>query len=119
MMKHFLRSEFACNCGCGLDVVDEGLAEVCDAVRKHFGKPVKVNSGCRCAAHNKAEGGREKTKDSVGSQHLYGRAADIVVKGVTAKDVQLWVKHTFPEISVGHYSTFTHVDSRTDGPKYW
>lgn len=118
-MKHFNRSEFACKCGCGFDVVDEELAEVCDAVRRHFGVPVTVTSGCRCARHNKKVGGKEKSSVSKGSQHLYGRAADLQVAYTDPSEVQSWVRKNFPEISIGSYDSFTHLDSRSDGPAYW
>ena len=120
-MKHFSRSEFACKCGCGFDTVDHELAEVCDAVRTHFGTPVVVTSGCRCEAHNKKEGGKPRIrgKPNSGSQHLYGRAADIQVEDIDPWEVTQWVYLNFPKVSTGTYETFTHLDTRTTGPKYW
>lgn len=44
---------------------------ILDPLRKEYGKPIKVNSGYRCDALNKAVGG-SKT-----SQHRFGLAADI------------------------------------------
>lgn len=44
---------------------------VLDPLREGYGKPIRVNSGYRCDALNKAVGG-SKT-----SQHRYGLAADI------------------------------------------
>lgn len=44
---------------------------ILDPLREKYGKPIKVNSGYRCEALNKAVGG-SKT-----SQHRYGQAADI------------------------------------------
>lgn len=44
---------------------------VLDPLREQYGKPIRVNSGYRCDALNKAVGG-SKT-----SQHRYGLAADI------------------------------------------
>lgn len=44
---------------------------ILDPLRKEYGKPIKVNSGYRCDALNKAVGG-SKT-----SHHRFGLAADI------------------------------------------
>jgi len=109
----FQRHEFACRCGCGFDTVDARTLEIVQAVRDHFGVPVTINSGCRCPAHNREIGG------ATHSQHLVGRAADIVVDGIAPDTVHAWIDAHFPEASLGRYATFTHVDSRTDGPARW
>lgn len=44
---------------------------ILDPLREAYGKPIRVNSGYRCAALNKAVGG-SKTSD-----HMNGKAADI------------------------------------------
>lgn len=113
LSKHFNRSEFACKCGCGFDTIDAATLEILEAVREHFDSPVVVNSAARCASHNKAVGG------SPNSQHLYGRAADIVVKGVAPKDVHRWIDANHPSASLGLYNSFVHVDTRTNGPARW
>ena len=60
--------------------VVENLRALCQAVlepaRIAFGAPIYVSSGYRCAALNKAIGGKPT------SQHLRGEAADLQVKGV-------------------------------------
>jgi len=89
-MKYFKRSEFACSCGCGFDTVDFELAEVLDEVRGHFMKDCHINSGCRCAKHNQAEGGAPD------SQHLYGKAADIRIAGIHADDVYTYLTVKYP-----------------------
>lgn len=106
-MKHFIRKEFRCKCGCGFDVVDYQLATVLDAIREHFGEPVSVTSGCRCYKHNKAIGGAPS------SQHMLGKAADIVVRSTPASDVASWVVNNLPEATVYTYPTWTHIDVRT------
>ena len=45
--------------------------KVLEPLREHFGVPIKINSGFRCQALNKAVGG------AVNSYHTKGRAADI------------------------------------------
>jgi uncharacterized protein YcbK (DUF882 family) len=103
---YFKRSEFACKCGCGLDTVDTTLLKDLELIRAHYGRPVTINSGCRCAAYNASIGGAEK------SQHVQCRAADIVVDGVSPAKV-----HELAEEmgvgGLGFYDTFTHIDSRS------
>lgn len=113
LSSHFARDEFACKCGCGFDTVDAGTLEILESVREHFQSPVTVTSGCRCPDYNRQVGGASQ------SQHKLGRAADIQVKGVDPVNVHDWIVETFPSVSVGRYSTFTHVDTRTDGPARW
>jgi uncharacterized protein YcbK (DUF882 family) len=106
-MKHFKRSEFACGCGCGFQTIDYELADILDDVREHFGKPVRINSGCRCAAHNKRVGG------SPGSQHVYGNAADFVVSDTPPSEVHAYLINKYPgRLGIGKYRTWTHVDTR-------
>lgn len=111
---NFNRKEFACKCGCGFDTVDHGLVVILEDVRRHFEKPIKINSGCRCRAHNEAEGG------SNGSQHTKGRAVDFVVSGVNPDLVAVYLARVcFGRYGIGQYNGRTHVDSRTNGPARW
>jgi uncharacterized protein YcbK (DUF882 family) len=113
--RNFLRSEFACRCGCGFDTVDAQTVEIVQAVRDHFGVPFDINSGCRCPTHNAAVGG------APGSQHVKARAADIDASQSDVKPdaVADFVIQHYPSASVGRYNTFTHIDTRTRGPDYW
>jgi len=103
---NFSRKEFACQCECGFDTVDTDLLKILEKVRVHFGKPVTINSACRCANHNKNIGGSDK------SQHKLGRAADIVVKGKSPDQVAEFIEKAYPDCGMGVYKTFTHLDSR-------
>ena len=109
--KYFSRSEFACKCGCGQNTVDAELLNYLIQIREHFNSPVKVTSGNRCKSHNRAVGG------SISSQHLYGRAADIVVRGVDPIEVQNYAS-SIGVSGLGSYETFTHIDSR-NGNAAW
>lgn len=109
---HFSRSEFRCHCKkCDFDTVDAGLVLMLEKIRAHFNKPVTINSACRCARHNAAVGG------GAHSQHLYGRAADIRVAGVSPGVVADFAETLKPG-GLGRYGTFTHIDSR-NGSARW
>lgn len=51
--------------------VDSELINYLQQIRDHFGKPVKINSGYRSPAHNKAVGGMAN------SYHTKGQAAPL------------------------------------------
>ncbi len=65
-----------------LRMVCENMLE---PVRKHFGKPVRINSGYRGPALNKAVGGSAK------SQHCNGEAVDFEIDGLPNPDLAKWV----------------------------
>ena len=83
------RKELAAkNAAEAVDFLDAGkaLAAMLQAVRDHFGKPVKVHSGFRGRTLNAAVGGAET------SQHLTFQAADFHVEGVELVDVFDWIR---------------------------
>ena len=59
--------------------------EILEPIRKHFGKPVHISSGYRCATLNNAIGG------SRASQHMRAEAADIEIAGFSPEDVTRWI----------------------------
>lgn len=85
-VKYFRKAEFACRCGCGADNMEEKLIRNAVKVREHFGVPVNVTSGRRCAKHNAMVGGVSN------SRHLKGKAMDFSVSGKTAEQVLAYVK---------------------------
>lgn len=111
--KYFKRKEFACKCGCGTSTVDAELLTVITDVREHFGKPVVITSGHRCAKHNANVGGAKA------SVHMTGKAADIKVSGVSVYDVAIYLSKKYPDqYGIGLYSSFIHIDVR-DGRSRW
>jgi uncharacterized protein YcbK (DUF882 family) len=72
--EHFRVREFACKDGSDLVLIDEKLADLLENIRKHFEKPVHINSGFRTESWNDAVGGKRYSK------HLAGEAADIWVE---------------------------------------
>lgn len=88
-IKYFKRAEFACKCGkCGGFPAEpkEKLIRNADKVRDHFGRPMTVSSGVRCAAHNTKVGGVSN------SRHLSGKAMDFCVSGFSASSVLPYVQ---------------------------
>jgi uncharacterized protein YcbK (DUF882 family) len=114
---HFNRAEFACRCGCGFGArprdVSPALVRVLEQIRLHFDAPVVIQSGCRCAKHNRNVGGAAR------SQHVNGAAADIKVQGVSPKVVADWLSSAYPRTyGIGRYRTWTHIDVRLS-PSRW
>ena len=107
LSAHFKVREFACHDGTDTVFVSDALVQVLEQIRRHFGKPVNINSGYRTEAHNKANGG------AAYSQHKYGMAADIHINGVTPKEIAAYVETLMPSSGgIGIYKSFVHVDVR-------
>ncbi len=113
LSANFKVNEFACKgkgC-CSKTSVDSKLVEYLQKIRNHFGKPVTINSGYRCATHNKNVGGTSN------SYHIKGMAADIVVEGVKPAEVAKYAE-SIGVLGLGLYDTFVHVDTRTS-KSFW
>lgn len=107
LSKNFRVREFRCQDDTDPIFVDSDLVDILQKVRDHFGKAVTITSAFRTASHNKKVGG------ATYSQHLYGKAADIKVSGVTPSVVADFAETLMPGTGgIGRYSTFTHVDVR-------
>ena len=117
MTKNFSISEFECkggNCKMTADVKNNvfKLAEQLQILRDKVKKPIKINSAFRCANYND-----NVIKGAKHSQHKLGKAADIVVSGMTPNDVHKLVCEMVEsgELNfggIGKYNTFTHLDIR-------
>lgn len=106
--KHFKVREFRCKDGSDAIFVSEGLVQILEQIRCHFGKAVTVSSAYRTHSHNAKQKGA-----SARSQHLYGLAADIVVSGVAPEKVADYAETLLPGTGgIGRYDTFTHIDVR-------
>lgn len=105
---NFRVKEFACTDGSDPIFIDSDLVTILQKIRTHFGKSVTITSAYRTPGKNKAVGG------TTYSQHLYGRAADIKVNGVSPKKVAAYAETLLKNKGgIGTYSTFTHIDTRT------
>jgi uncharacterized protein YcbK (DUF882 family) len=108
LSANFKVKEFACTDGSDPIFIDTELVKVLQKVRNHFNKSVTITSAYRTPTKNKACGG------TTYSQHLYGKAADIKVSGVTPKKVAAYVNTILPKSGgIGTYQNFVHVDVRT------
>lgn len=108
LSANFRVREFACSDGSDPIFIDSELVTVLQKIRTHFGKAVTITSAYRTPTHNKAVGG------TTYSQHLYGKAADIKVNGVSSKKVAEHAEKILQgKGGVGIYDTFTHIDVRT------
>lgn len=107
LSTNFKVREFACTDGTDPVFIDSDLVNVLQKIRSHFGKSVTITSAYRTPGKNKACGG------TTYSQHLYGKAADIKVTGVTPKKVAAYAETLLKNKGgIGVYSTFTHIDVR-------
>lgn len=115
LSKNFSLAEFASKDGAETppDVLEnlQKLANNLQVIRDEIGKPIKINSAYRSPAHNKAVGGVKN------SMHVKGKAADIVVTGVTPAQLgqiifRLIEQKKISQGGVGIYPNFVHYDIR-------
>lgn len=115
LSKNFNSYEFRCGlgrpCSCSTILIDDKLVEYLQNIRDHFGKPITITSAYRCESYNKSIGG------ATGSYHSKGMAADIVVNGVTPREVAKY-SESIGILGIGLYETdsdghFVHIDTRT------
>ena len=104
---HFKASEFFCKDGSPVVFIDFELVDLLEAIRFHFGKPVIINSGYRTPSYNSKIGGAKE------SQHMFGTAADIHIKGVSQAEIAAFADSWMPDFGgIGIYKSFVHVDVR-------
>lgn len=107
LSTNFKVREFACTDGSDPIFIDSELVNVLQKIRAHFGKSVTITSAYRTPGKNKAVGGQTY------SQHLYGKAADIKVKGVSPAKVAAYAETLLKNRGgIGVYNSFTHIDVR-------
>lgn len=120
-MKYFKMKEFECRDGCVMPAsarenIVALVENVLDPARERLGMPIRVNSGYRCAKHNRKVGG------VAASQHLLGEAVDVVPvnseKGKVKSELERLVRiikeqGAFDQLIV--YPTFVHVSYKRIG----
>ena len=103
--------EFACHDGSDLIKIDSDLVLFLQDIRDHFSAPVNIHSAYRTKEYNKEIGGASR------SQHIYGKAADIDVKGATPLDVAQFAE-VDTVLGIGLYDWGCHIDTRKS-KYYW
>ena len=107
LSSNFKVSEFACKDGSDTVLVAPRLVMVLQSIRSRFGAAVTINSGYRTPQYNAKIGGVAR------SQHCYGTAADITVRGQKPAAVAAYARQLMPDWGgVGIYDSFTHIDVR-------
>ena len=115
LTNNFSLWEFKCRDG--TEVPDEymenvkELAENLQVLRDYIQKPIIVISGYRSPTYNR------KIKGARRSQHLFAKAGDLIVKGMTPDEVKEAIVYLIKEGKmkkggVGLYTHFTHYDVR-------
>ncbi|MEE1406588.1 MAG: D-Ala-D-Ala carboxypeptidase family metallohydrolase [Bacteroidales bacterium] len=115
LSEHFKVREFRCKDGSDPVFIDSELVELLEKIRVHFGKPVTITSGFRTAAHNATV-----AKAAKYSQHLYGKAADIRVEGISVESVAAYAETLLARRGgigiyppgLGRANGWVHVDVR-------
>jgi uncharacterized protein YcbK (DUF882 family) len=102
-VKYFKSGEFECKCGCGFCSPHPQLVMALDMVRREYGRPIDIRSGCRCEAHNERVGGVPS------SAHVTGYAVDIACDNSRDRlDLIKILPRFFSRIGVA--KSFIHVD---------
>ena len=113
--KNFSLAEFDCKDGSAMpnsviiNIIE--LAKNLQELRYYLKTSITVNSGYRSPKYNAKIGGVKN------SQHVLGKASDLMVKGFTPKQVadaieKLIKAGKMKEGGIGVYPTFTHYDIR-------
>mgnify|MGYP006376259313 CR=1 FL=1 len=116
---NFTRQEFDCKDGTPYpeEWIESRLRPLCEAIEVirevAGGKPINITSAYRTEAHNKKVGGAKN------SEHVKGRAVDIVCrgKGMTAEVLHTIIlrligEKKIPDGGVGLYHSWVHYDQR-------
>ena len=115
LTKNFSLAEFNCHDGTPVpaDLIPnvKELAKNLQVLRDEIKEPVRLNSGYRTPSYNKKVGGKPK------SQHMLAKAADIVAKSYTPKQLAAVIERfikagKMKQGGIGIYPGFTHYDVR-------
>lgn len=121
LSEHFKVREFHCRDGSDPIFVDTELVEILKKIRAHFNKPVTITSAFRTASWNAKQKNAAKY-----SQHLYGKAADIQVQGISVEQVYAYADKLlagrggvgiYPP-GLGRANGWVHVDVRKEKSRW-
>lgn len=120
LSAHFDSTEFDCRCkfpDCRTTQVDPELIRMLEGLRASVQMPLEITSGYRCAAYQTQLRGSGHEAATV-SQHCYGKAADVRVKGLTSavlQDHAIMVGFQ----AIGFARSFIHLDTRRGRIRRW
>jgi uncharacterized protein YcbK (DUF882 family) len=122
LTTNFNSAEFKCPVGGEVppDLLPnlQKLARSLQVLRDALGRPITIISGYRSPEYNKKIDGAKL------SQHMYARAADIKVHGMTPAEVHraiegLIADKRMDQGGVGLYQTFVHYDVRGERARWF
>lgn len=102
--RFFKEHEYSCKCGCGKSDLNSKLLSMLDELRVKCGRPLVINSGCRCEEHNR------KSNGSPTSSHVLGLAVDIKAETSKEKYDIVYNALILGFRRIGIYSKFIHLD---------
>lgn len=106
--KHFEKEEFTCRCGCGGLDISQKLIDKLNTTRELLQKPIFINSGYRCLAHNRLVGSTDT------SSHVKGLAVDIKANNGVYRYELLKILFFVGFKRIGIDKDFIHVDIDED-----
>ena len=112
--QFFSREELQCRCGQFCDYacpMDSEFMKRLDDLREHFGKPLKVTSGYRCAKHNS-----NVSSTGVSGPHVSGKAIDFgISRGDAHALLGIAMSMSFSGIGIAQKGSgrFIHLDDLT------
>lgn len=111
LTKHFKKSEFGCNCGCGTDHIDKNLVNMLENMRVLKGSPIIITSGVRCIPYNASIGGVDD------SAHIFGYAVDILSSDSLTRFTLADIAFKIGFKRIGIAEDFIHLDMDPNKPQ--
>ncbi len=118
MTPHFTKDELQCKCGCTLAQFQRGFLDHLELLRMSYGRPMRINSACRCANHNAKVSPQAPLRSlHIGDKetrpgHNGTLAVDVAVFGSDKGD--LFAVAWRNGWSIGWNKNFLHLDRRVD-----
>ncbi len=113
--KYFSVRELSCRCrskSCDAYPISPELLQVLDNIREDYGDPITITSGVRCKTWN------DKVNGSPKSQHLLGKAVDILMH---EKEIKRFISICKNNgiVGIGIGNGWLHIDIRDGMNTTW
>tara|TARA_R110000796_G_scaffold108611_1_gene219684 strand:- start:811 stop:1206 length:396 start_codon:yes stop_codon:yes gene_type:complete len=107
----FTWQELVCKCGCNSAYVQEDALTKLQQLRDLLGKPIVLNSACRCPVYNSKVGGAPLSQHRA-TENNPSTAFDISLAGQDKEAIIYAAKAVgFKGLGI-NYNSFVHVDNR-------